>query len=297
MKLMICYLALASGVLAQSIHGQNSGLGNKIQDPRPFKAAIDALEDRFGVPINYEDPRFEATDEIIDVTDQVQNTQQRRANPNVRIKVPKGGVFVIDLIAPNATVPSRDDIQSLLIQLRSSYDAQALPGKFVVAQISTAHGSNLVVEPIAVRNKEGVWTKTPPVLDSPITIPSATRSGFETLTQIASAIGESSGFRTVIGTVPLNALAHATMNFGARREPARTALLQFLQQLGGAQALAGPSPQMGFSYRLLFDPSYRLYVLNIQSVRLKASSDKQDSASQISEGSAAGGTSPQFRKQ
>lgn len=286
---MIC--GLASCVFGQ--HGEVVSI--KLHDPRPLNAAADKLEERFGIPINYEDARIETNDEIIDITDQVQSPRQRAANPNVRIRVPKGGEYAIDLPLSTAQ-PSQGHIQDLVVRLISHHEAKSLPGRFRVVQIASPYGSMLAIEPTAVRAAGGGWKSTPSVLSLPISFPATTRSGLETLTVIASAVERASGIKTVVGTVPLNAVAQSSMTLGASQQPANAVLVQFLQQLAGAQGLPN-SPHIHFSYRFLFDPVDRLYVLNLQAVLLRSRVTPPDSGPEMQRRPAAGQVPPQFRKQ
>ena len=72
----------------------------RVSHPRPLEAALDQLEKKIGLPINYEDPPYECAAEIQDVTDKVQNAQQRAAHPNTRILVPKAGTLAFDATLP-----------------------------------------------------------------------------------------------------------------------------------------------------------------------------------------------------
>ena len=77
-------LLAASFLASTTVVGQSSAINLQVSHARPLEAALDELEKRLAVPINYEDPRFLCPDELQDITAQVQSPAQKAANPRRR---------------------------------------------------------------------------------------------------------------------------------------------------------------------------------------------------------------------
>ena len=231
----------------------------KVFDPRPLKEAIDELERRLGIPINYEDPRYSNLDEIVDITDQVQNAQQKARNPDVRIRVPRGGELSLDapIALKNATV---SDVVALLVQLRQAYEARGLAGRFAVNQ------NNLTpsLDPIASRDGIGQWNSYNAALNSRVTFPVARRNAYETLTLILEQVSKAIGVKVVVGGSSVLGLTNTELVLGANGESAKWVLVNLLDQISppwGSQRKV-----VRFSYRMLYDPGVKYYVFSINSV-------------------------------
>lgn len=236
----------------------------EVTDPRPMKASIDQLEQRLGFPIHYEDPRFEAADEISDITDQVQSARQKAANPTVRILVPKGGRLTLPPTSISRE-PGLTDALSVMTQLRVAHDAAGLAGRFAVQQV----GSSIIVEPRAVRGAKGDWKATGSVLDVPITLPTGQRNAMEALQLLLAEVSQKVGLKVGIGRFPIHAFANTLVTIGADGESAKVVLLRLLGQLAQPN-IAVAKPRMMFSYRLLYDPGVKYYLLSINAVQTSA---------------------------
>jgi hypothetical protein len=237
----------------------------EVNSARPLKAAIDSVEEQIGMPINYEDPRFTASVDVQDVTDQVQSPRQRTANPNVRIIVPKGGALV-SVRTPLADTPTIGDALSLLTEIRGQHEASGYPGRFRVRQV----GDMVTVDPISVRTLDGSWKSSVAAMDTPVTFPMMKRNAAETLILIAKTLTDSLGIKVGLGRFPMIAFANANVEIGSSDEPAGTVITRLFGQLSAVQ-----SPRAGdlsrYSYRLLYDPGVKYYLLHVHAVTPKMS--------------------------
>jgi len=232
----------------------------EVAGDRPMMKAIDELEARAGIAINYEDPPFENPEDLQDVTAAVQNAAQRAANPAARIIVPRGGTLSFDspLLAQRIDV---NDLRTLLTQLGVSYEASNVTGRFVVAR----RGSAFFVEPIAVRARSGPLRSVQSVFSTPISMPLQQRSAAECLLWIAGQVTRNTGLQVGIGAVPFAAFANTTVTIGGGSDqPASALLSQLLAQVSATSA--GGEQNIALSYRLLFDPGLKYYMLNVHRV-------------------------------
>jgi hypothetical protein len=137
--LLLCSIGSISAQVRLPIH-------IVVNQPRPLEGALDLLEKKIGIPINYEDPRLECASDIQDVAAQVQNAAQKAAHPNTRILIPAAGSLAFDSLFP--AIPQAADALAAVTQLRQQYEANGYSGRFTVKAV----GSVLTVEPSAARN-------------------------------------------------------------------------------------------------------------------------------------------------
>jgi hypothetical protein len=252
-------LRVIGSILIASIAWPQTSVTIHVNDPRPLKKAIDDLELAIKVPINYEDPRFEAPTDIEDVTDQVQNERQKAAHPNVRISVPKGGILTFEgnVASPGAL----SEAISLATILRTQHESKGYPGRFSVKRI----GSIATVQPTSIRAAGGLWKATTAAMDTPISFPSQARSAADTLALIATTLSKNLGIETGVGRFAMVAFANSTATIGADQEPASAILVKLLEEVS-RQNSQPIDFQSKYSYRLLFDPGLRRYFLHIRTI-------------------------------
>ena len=238
----------------------------QIDDPRPLKAAIDKLENMLGIPINYEDPRFASAEDVEDVTDKVQNSQQRAAHPNVRILVPKGGVLGVSGVASVSAKPSLGGATALLTTLHAQHEGNGYPGRFSIQSIS----STATVTPASVRSSDGAWKTAAPAMDSRLTLPYQQRTAADALALLAKNLSQAVGIQVGVGRFPMVAFANATVSLGAENEPAGIVIVRLFEQVS-AQYSKTSASQSVYSYRLLYDPGMKLYFLHVNAVEPVAS--------------------------
>jgi hypothetical protein len=221
---------------------------------RPLEAALSQLENQIGIPVNYEDPRFECADDIEDVTTQVQNAAQKAAHPNVRIIVPKGGSLSLDLLLPS--VPQAADALVAVTQLRQQHEASGYPGRFSVKAVRSV----ITVEPNAVRKSDCTWSETSPVMEMAISFPPQVRDATETLTLILNTLAQQIGVKIGLANLPVLSFVNRSVTLGANSEPANAVLVRLFEQL------SIPGPSSNFSYHLFFDPGLKYYLAGIAEV-------------------------------
>jgi hypothetical protein len=263
---------LACVVTAALTHAQTP-VRVQVSDPRPLKTAIDQIESTLGIPISYEDPRFEFAGDTQDVTDQVQSARQRAANPTVRIIVPRGGILTLEssILSKPAQI---SDVLALVTQLRIGSEANNFPGRFVIKQV----GSTPIVEPTAVRGQDGSWKPVGPAMETHITFPSQQRNAAETLKLIAADASQALKIKIGVGRFPVLAFANTSVTVGADDEPANLVLGRLFTQLAvnnSGTAQAAPA----YSYRLLYDPGVKYYLLHINAIA--ATDDAKPSSAPI----------------
>ena len=230
-----------------------------VQEPRPMMAIVDQLQAKFGIAINYEDPPFQNKTDIVDVTNQVQSQRQREANPNVRILIPRGGALSVAL--GTIRLGQIQDASVVLERASGLYEAASFPGKFQVSQTTIC----AFVEPLKVRLTAGEWTGVQSVLSVPISIVREKRTAADTLTAILAAVRKAGGARIDLAAVPMVEFASINVEIGGTTEPARNTLMTLFQQMS-ASLIPDGRPRTIFSYRLLFDPGLKYYMISVAPV-------------------------------
>lgn len=225
-----------------------------VNQARPLEAALDQLENKLGIPINYEDPRFACPNDVQDVTAQAQNAAQRAANPRTRVIVPRTGALNVDSVLPSA--PQAGDALTVVTALRAQYEANGYPGRFTIKQV----GSVLTVQPVAVRGSDCTWAATAPAMETPISFPSQQRDATETLSLILNAVAQRLGIKVGLGNLPMVAFVNRKATVGADNEPANIVLMRLFDQLS-------PSGYSPYSYHLFYDPGLKYYLADIAAVQ------------------------------
>ena len=199
----------------------------------------------YAVTITYEDPRYEHSGDIQDVTEQVLKSPTAS---NKRFLVPRGGVLQADYeISLDTGQPV-----SVAATVQAIVDAQnSLPvgGRFGVYQ----RGDAFHVVPVAARDSKGAWVEQRSILDTPITLSCAEMNGIELIDAILKQVKDASGVELGLsGTGFANILRRYKGSVAATGEPARDVLMRTLHSI---------SPR--FTWLLLYDPQLHLYVFNL----------------------------------
>jgi len=254
---VVAGFALVS-ILAQ---GQTS-IHITVSDPRPLVMAAERLEQLSGIPINYEDVRYENLAEMEDVTDKVTRPEQRAmaarvfGAPGARIIVPAGGELSI-LAQLDPATGKITDVLGPLNALLAAHQSKGLPGVYAIESLNGA----FFITPSQVRNARGSLVPARSVLATPVNLPFARRTAAESLQLILDEVSKESGFKLGMGMVPVNALIQTETALGAAGEPARDIIARLLASVASAANGAGrPSPAI--SYQLLFSPRLRYYIFN-----------------------------------
>lgn len=217
-------------------------------DPRPLAQALCAIAKRNEWLVDYEDPPYAGRD-LIDVT----NREWLAKNPNAhRALIPAGGEFrfAYDESAGEAAI-----LQNMV----EAYNRSENPGAFEVRDEGTdsrpwtrSHKRYAVVG-VSIKDANGQSKHFVPVLDTAITLPVEERSAQETVDLIEKEISDKIGVTMHGGAFANNALIQSRVRVGGKDVPARTLLLQTLQQMDNPSLV----------WRLNWDATMRAYYLNL----------------------------------
>jgi hypothetical protein len=207
-------------------------------DRRPLVGALDQLQSKIGIIINYEDVPYVNAGDLEDVS----TPQQRASAPGFHQMVPRGGTV--------STVASGTGDLASLNSLLTSYRAAGLPGDFTIEH---ANGQAYVIAS-KVLAVDGAVKDVVSAMKLSITLPYSEQEAIQFESAIFSEIGKATGVKIAVGSFPRYEF-RKKIGFGASNEPARDVL---------ARLLAAVMPSTPLSYRLLFDPLLKYYVLNLQ---------------------------------
>ncbi|MGE5359640.1 MAG: hypothetical protein ACM3NQ_11530 [Bacteroidales bacterium] len=222
------------GIPTQMTASADQALTVSVDDPRPLARAVQALEERHGWVITYEDPPYVDRQEIADVTASVR--KDRSSQPKVLI--PRGGPFAFTYSVSGRGEP---DELPVLRGLLEAYASTGYAGVFALVQTGTAFH----VVPAMSRNSSGVLETRQSMLDAKISLADEDRTVYGMLEAITGAVSLSTGIKLWTGTVPLNLFGQLHVRGGASNETARTVLLRTLASTGRKfswRLLRGPQP-------------------------------------------------------
>jgi hypothetical protein len=244
-------LIIAAWIWVAPTHAQQQTADSiAAYDYRPLAAALDNLQRSFGGVINYEDVPYANPADLEDSA----TPEQKKLDPTFKFLVPRRGQLTASI--PANGISSEGDRISIINGLLSSYRANELPGDFRVEYV----GDAVYVVPTRVLSAAGTMTDVQSVMATPVTIPFAQVSAIEAVKILLDAVSKASGADVKVGAVPFRQSTKASIS--ADREPARNVLARLLASLNANTA----------SYRLLYDPVVKYYMLNLQFVSPAASS-------------------------
>jgi hypothetical protein len=254
-KVLTCIACLILGLPAQAIsqtevktspylkHAVISETAGMIHidgnSPRPLAQVLDALQQKHGWVVGYEDPRFMSK---LDLKEDPEN----HPASSTTTYLPGGGKFSIEY--PD----SLRDEETIVRRLVDVYNASANPGRF---ELRKGTQDILFVVGTQARNLHGQVSHQRSVFDVSITVAKQKRTASDTIKLICQKMTEQSRITVRVGVTPRNVLAHTQVTVGGSKIAARELLLQTLI-----------STRRGLYWRLLFDPSTRVYFLNIHSI-------------------------------
>jgi hypothetical protein len=217
--------------------------------PRPLERVLSALRDEYGWIIDFEDPPYESSFDLVDDTDEA----WRRAHPDAKgVTRIRGGAFTTEFDEGSNMGAGSSDEERILRKVVSDYNASGNPGNFVVTREGPGR---LAVIGVSVRNEAGQPKSASPLLDTVISLPQVDRTTAETVQLILSAVGAKTGAKVALGNAPLNFLLNSRVTVGGDMIPARDLLLQ-----------AVSSPRLAISITLLYDADVPIYFVNLSVV-------------------------------
>jgi hypothetical protein len=221
--------------LRQAVVAQNADAVHvAANSPRPLLQTLDALQQKFGWVVNYEDPRYLSPMDYVDVT-----------GDETRPQVPAGGSFTVDVSAKAAEA----DTLRLVVD---SYNQSKNPGRF---EVRAGEQNRFYVVGTGAHDGKGSISAQQALLDISVTIPTRQRTIAETINLVCGAAAKRAHTTVTLGVSPRNFLEHTPAKIGGNKVPARDLLLQCLA-----------ATHRNLYWRLLFDPSSKGYFLNIHAV-------------------------------
>jgi hypothetical protein len=201
---------IAAAALAQSAAPPAGAV--LVNEVMPLFRAADLLQRRYGVPISYEDPPYEFSDEI--------------EHPPYLSHgmVPRAGRLTVDL-SPPLTSPEPSTVATLLQGLVEQHARNGNPGQFKVIQ--TAAG--LAIVAAAVRDSSGALLPYRSPLDARISFPEMERSAHDAVAAFLEATADASGKKLALGEDRV--LKWQEVRIGANNEVARDVLARMLTAL------------------------------------------------------------------
>jgi hypothetical protein len=222
-----------------------------VDNGRPLAEAIVVLEVRFGRVITYEDPPYVYAGDINDVTQSVRRDLDKfEPGQAPRVLVPKGGKFDFVIIRNANRSPDKDRTLEKLVH---DYALTTQSARFRLEKSADAFH----VVPTSVRNTAGRLTSQVPVLDARMTVPTKERTGLQEIRDFCAEVSRVTRRHVVMGTVPTRLAVYKERYGIPSATTARIALTRILKRFEDGR---------GLSWRLLYDPGMKIFVLNIHSV-------------------------------
>ena len=210
--------------------------------PRPLVQALDGLQQKYGWVVHYEDPQYTSKTEVVESTD----PRFAAAGGGARPHIPNGGAFAFDFPAGPGASPDEERTLGLMVD---AYNRSSNPGRFEVRQLAD---QSFTIVGTGAHNDAGQILDQKPILDTVLTIPTAARTGTETLKLLCQSITQASLVKISTGIYPVNLFEHNQASVGGTKIPARTLLTDLVAATGRKIGL-----------RLLFDPDSNGYTLNL----------------------------------
>jgi hypothetical protein len=226
----------------------DSGASVSAFHPRPLWQALAAVGVEYGLNINYEDPPYSSTYDLVDDTD----PGWRSKNPNAPgVTRVAGGSFQTNF--PEIATPSNaQQVEAALNAIVKSYNASGNPGHFALL---SSGGDRFTVVGNEARNAQGQLQDLPLILDTPVSLTGKEVALAGALESVAKQLTETSkmGVKVELGSVPMNALVQTRSVLTATNEKARDVIVNLLNQ----------DKHVKLAYALLYDADTRLFFLNI----------------------------------
>jgi hypothetical protein len=187
------------------------------EGPRPLLRALEALQDKYGWVVDYEEPQYPADLDL----DRNEPSLPRRRHPNGRnLK----GSFSVEFNSGPAPDSSPDE-NSVLKIVVDSYNYGDADGQF---ELRKEQDGRFDVVGIGVRDQQGEVSSRQPILDLQITLKTKRRSADETIALICQKVGQQSKIPVTPSGIADDVSGNGTVAVGGMRIPARTLLSRTL---------------------------------------------------------------------
>jgi hypothetical protein len=233
-----------SSFMKQATITQNEGtLHIAANSPRPLAQVLDALRQKFGWPVEYEDPRYMAKVDMVE-----------KPGPNDSVfTFPSGGSFTVDVPAgAGSTPPPEDKTLQLIVD---AYNQSKNPGRFGLRQ---AEGDRYSVVGVGAQDDSGKIVAQEPALDVAISFPEESRTATATVDLMCQKISSATRTPMMLGVNPRVLMDNNKVKVGGAKTTARTLLARTLDGVGHP-----------VYWRMLFDPKSKSYYLDVHAVRDK----------------------------
>jgi hypothetical protein len=229
--------------------------GGKIRmttnDPRPLDQIVNALQQKYGWWISYEDPQYISK---LDVTD-AKSSGDGRPEPG-------GASFAVE-VPSGPSADAAPDEQKALQVIVDAYNQSANPGRFELRHLNA---EQFDIVGTSAHDEKGKISRQEIVLDTPITIPAEDRTVADTVDLICQKVSEEGRISVTLGVHPMGLdRQHATV--GGKEMPARVYISTATEPTGRK-----------ISWRLLYDPDSKGYVLDLHQFRVLPPASKAPSA-------------------
>jgi hypothetical protein len=214
-------------------------------DPRPLKQVVDALVEKYGWTVDFEDPPYRAKFDLQDAT----SPTWRSAHPRERgINTVAGGRFVSTYSEAGPGSSRIFDKQSVLNKVVADYHTSANPGQFSV--YDEGAGRFALVGQM-VKNDDGRMESTSPILDTRINLPQQERTLQQTIELVLGNVSFKSKQPIILSSGPAKVMFEARVTVGGEDRRARDLLRQAFDQTG-----------LGLRWTCLYEPTFRKYHFN-----------------------------------
>jgi hypothetical protein len=208
----------------------------KAISPRPVSQVLDALLEKYGWLVDYEDPQYTSAADTVEAP-----------GPRGITKYPSGGAFNFEF---SAKAPEEEKV---LGQVLDAYNKTDNPGRFDLR--NDGNGSFYVIG-AAAREEKGAIAKQMILLDLTVNVPAEERSITDTLNQVCEELSVESHVQVIIGISPRSLLDHNKVKLSGSKATGRDLLRRSLE-----------ATHHKLYWRLIYDPSSKSYYLDIHSGR------------------------------
>lgn len=225
-----------------------------VHNPRPVLQASMELARRYGYVITYEDPKYAYQGDLKDVTQERRDLSRYPFGKAPKTYELSGGALALTI--PNAAQVDESTMYGLLEEAVQSWTNGGKGGGHF--QVQRQDGIFHVV-PTEVRDRNGDWQPTHSILDTPITFITQSRDDWQTYKAIGAAVSAVMGIKVITlinGGIVLGGAADRNQYvLGAQDEPAAVVLMRAFNAMKRRR-----------TWYLLYEPTLRAYVLNIEDV-------------------------------
>lgn len=191
----------------------------------PLLQAVDALQQKYGWAVNYEDPQY--ANNPADENHRLSPPHRLHAEATGNVGNDSGFSFQFN-VGPDPNRPP--DEEKLLNALVDVYNQSGGAAQFKVLR---QQNGNFTMVGVAVRVAAGQFTEQQPILDLPITIARERRTAAETVALVCRKIAQQGKTPISLSSVGGSFLRDANVVVGGSGVPAREMLQRVLAATGG----------------------------------------------------------------